>query len=84
MATRARSTPAHRVRRPFALSCPVSLFRFGAQSALTTWAGSAAPILFNPAGNRKLFITFEDDQSWAAKGAYAKAKGLAGVVCPLL
>ncbi|GAA5842063.1 hypothetical protein JCM9279_002772 [Rhodotorula babjevae] len=37
------------------------------------------PFLFNPAGNRKLFITYEDDQSWAAKGAYAKANGLAGV-----
>ncbi|GAA5908412.1 hypothetical protein JCM8208_006186 [Rhodotorula glutinis] len=37
------------------------------------------PFLFSPAGNRKLFITYEDDQSWAAKGAYAKAKGLAGV-----
>ncbi|BGP50485.1 hypothetical protein JCM10450v2_006404 [Rhodotorula kratochvilovae] len=37
------------------------------------------PFLFNPAGNRKLFVTYEDDESWAAKGAYAKAKGLAGV-----
>ncbi|GAA6056538.1 hypothetical protein JCM3770_006867 [Rhodotorula araucariae] len=41
---------------------------------------SKTPFLFNPAGNRKLFITYEDAQSWAAKGAYAKAKGLAGVV----
>ena len=36
------------------------------------------PVLFNPTS--KIFITYEDAQSFKAKGAYAKQMGLAGVV----
>lgn len=36
------------------------------------------PVLFNPTS--KIFVTYEDAQSFKAKGAYAKQMGLAGVV----
>ncbi|EGU11610.1 Endochitinase [Rhodotorula toruloides ATCC 204091] len=37
------------------------------------------PFLFNPAGAQKSFITYDDAQSYTAKGKFALAKGLAGV-----
>lgn len=36
------------------------------------------PVLFNPSS--KIFISYEDNFSFQAKGDFAKQKGLAGVV----
>ncbi|GAA6062333.1 hypothetical protein JCM10212_006583 [Sporobolomyces blumeae] len=38
------------------------------------------PVLFNGASDKKIFITYEDQQSFKAKAAYAKKMGLAGIV----
>ncbi|BGP10248.1 hypothetical protein JCM10049v2_006131 [Rhodotorula toruloides] len=37
------------------------------------------PLLFNPAGAQKSFITYDDAQSYTVKGKFALAKGLAGI-----
>ncbi|GEM10441.1 glycoside hydrolase family 18 protein [Rhodotorula toruloides] len=51
---------------------------FVSSHPLTSLA-SPAPFLFNPAGGQKSFITYDDAQSYTAKGKFALAVGLAGV-----
>ncbi|GAA5856575.1 hypothetical protein JCM8547_005872 [Rhodosporidiobolus lusitaniae] len=38
---------------------------------------TATPFLFNP--SKKVWVTYDDEQSWTAKADYAKSKGLAGI-----